>query len=129
MTNPEIGVWLSENGTVGTSDLSNLYRYCGNGPTNRVDPGGLASVEADDILSGWLDADNRPVGCMYKPDKLPETDPNCLGAALGVEPLPLPDARASDPDADLEEPIYLAIQTGRRLSAHVAAGAPGSGAT
>jgi predicted RNase H-like HicB family nuclease len=43
---------------------------------------------------------------------------------LRGEPLPLPDPNRSDPDADLEEPIYLAIQTGQRLSVHVTAGAP-----
>jgi predicted RNase H-like HicB family nuclease len=43
---------------------------------------------------------------------------------LGGEPLPLPEPKVSDPDADLEEPIYLAIQTGQRLSVQVAAGAP-----
>ena len=32
---------------------------------------------------------------------------------LRGEALPLPDANRSDPDADLEEPIYLAIQTGQ----------------
>ena len=40
---------------------------------------------------------------------------------LGGEPLPLPDPTVSDPDADLKEPIYLAIQTGQHLSIHVAA--------
>ncbi len=40
---------------------------------------------------------------------------------LAGEPLPLPDPKVSDPDADLEEPIYLAIQTGRHLSVQVAA--------
>ena len=29
---------------------------------------------------------------------------------LRGEPLPLPDSKVSDPDGDLEEPIYLAIQ-------------------
>jgi predicted RNase H-like HicB family nuclease len=43
---------------------------------------------------------------------------------LKGEPLPLPDSHISDPEADLEEPIYLAIQTGQRLSVQVAAGAP-----
>jgi predicted RNase H-like HicB family nuclease len=43
---------------------------------------------------------------------------------LGGEALPLSDPKVSDPDADLEEPIYLAIQTGQLLSVHVAAGAP-----
>jgi hypothetical protein len=35
---------------------------------------------------------------------------------LRGEPLPLPDAGRSDPEADLEEPIYLLIQTGQHLS-------------
>jgi predicted RNase H-like HicB family nuclease len=43
---------------------------------------------------------------------------------LRGEPLPLPDPNRTDPDADLEEPIYLTIQTGRRLSVQVTAGTP-----
>jgi predicted RNase H-like HicB family nuclease len=43
---------------------------------------------------------------------------------LAGEALPLPDVKASDPDADLEEPIYLTNQTGQHLSIQVAAGAP-----
>jgi predicted RNase H-like HicB family nuclease len=43
---------------------------------------------------------------------------------LAGEALPLPDPKVSDPDADLEEPIYLTIQTGQHLSVHVAAGGP-----
>lgn len=35
------------------------------------------------------------------------------------EALPLPDASRSDPDADLDEPIYLTIQTGQQLSVNV----------
>ncbi len=35
-------------------------------------------------------------------------------------PLPLPDSSRSDPDADLEEPIYLLMQTGQHLSQNVA---------
>jgi predicted RNase H-like HicB family nuclease len=34
---------------------------------------------------------------------------------LRGEPLPLPDPSRTDPEADLEEPIYLLIQTGQRL--------------
>jgi predicted RNase H-like HicB family nuclease len=40
------------------------------------------------------------------------------------EPLPLPDASRSDPDADIEEPIYLLIQTGQILSQHVTPASP-----
>jgi predicted RNase H-like HicB family nuclease len=43
---------------------------------------------------------------------------------LRGEALPLPDPSRSDADADLEEPIYLAIQTGQRLSVQVAASVP-----
>lgn len=35
---------------------------------------------------------------------------------LKGEPLPIPDPMATDPDADLEEPIHLAIQTGQQVS-------------
>lgn len=38
---------------------------------------------------------------------------------LRGEALPLPNASRSDPDADLEEPIYLAIQTGQHISVNI----------
>ncbi len=40
---------------------------------------------------------------------------------LRGEPLPLPDPARSDPDSDLEEPIYLVLQAGPQLSISVAA--------
>ena len=43
---------------------------------------------------------------------------------LRGEALPLPDASRSDPDADLEEPIHLAIQTGQYVSVNIAAAMP-----
>jgi predicted RNase H-like HicB family nuclease len=38
---------------------------------------------------------------------------------LRGEPLPLPDASRSDPQADLEEPIYLVLQAGQHISQQV----------
>lgn len=43
---------------------------------------------------------------------------------LRGEALPLPDANRSDPDADLEEPIYLTIQTGQSVSVNVGTTVP-----
>jgi predicted RNase H-like HicB family nuclease len=43
---------------------------------------------------------------------------------LRGEPLPLPDDRVSDIDADLEEPIYLLLQAGQQLAMQVTAPAP-----
>ncbi len=43
---------------------------------------------------------------------------------LRGEPLPTPDDRRSDPDADLQEPISLLLQTGQQLTPQVAAPAP-----
>ncbi len=40
---------------------------------------------------------------------------------LRGEPLPVPDPSRTDPEAELEEPIYLVLQTGQHLSLHVAA--------
>jgi predicted RNase H-like HicB family nuclease len=36
------------------------------------------------------------------------------------EPLPIPNASRSDPQAELEEPIYLVLQTGQHVSTQVA---------
>lgn len=43
---------------------------------------------------------------------------------LRGESLPIPDPTRSDSDADLEEPIYLVLQTGQQISIQVAAPAP-----
>ena len=43
---------------------------------------------------------------------------------LRGERLPPPDDHRSDPDADLQEPIYLLLQTGQHLTQQVAAPAP-----
>jgi predicted RNase H-like HicB family nuclease len=43
---------------------------------------------------------------------------------LRGEPLPVPDPSRADPTADLEEPIYLVLQTGQNLSLQVAAPVP-----
>jgi len=40
------------------------------------------------------------------------------------EPLPIPNPTATDPDADLEEPIHLGIQTGQQISTTIGAAAP-----
>ncbi|HEY2249958.1 MAG TPA: type II toxin-antitoxin system HicB family antitoxin [Planctomycetaceae bacterium] len=38
---------------------------------------------------------------------------------LRGEPLPMPDASRSDPQADLDEPIYLVLQAGQHISQQV----------
>ncbi len=43
---------------------------------------------------------------------------------LRGEALPLPDASRSDAEADLEEPIYLTIQTGQHVSVNVGTTVP-----
>ena len=43
---------------------------------------------------------------------------------LRGEPLPIPDPTRTDPRADLEEPLYLVLQTGQQLSLNVAAPTP-----
>ncbi|HEY6564631.1 MAG TPA: type II toxin-antitoxin system HicB family antitoxin [Pirellulaceae bacterium] len=43
---------------------------------------------------------------------------------LRGEPLPIPDPIRTDPQADLEEPLYLVLQTGQQLSLHVATPTP-----
>jgi hypothetical protein len=48
MTDPTIGVWLHDDGTIGKPDPYNLTRYVGNNPTNLTDPTGLAGVSVDE---------------------------------------------------------------------------------
>jgi predicted RNase H-like HicB family nuclease len=63
---------------------------------------------------------------------LDEARKNLAGALLDMgetnllrgEPLPLPNPSRSDPEADLEEPIYLLLQCGHQLSVQVAASPP-----
>ncbi len=63
---------------------------------------------------------------------LDEARKNLAGALLDMaetnllagEPLPLPDPARTDPDAELEEPIYLLLQAGQALSLQVAAPTP-----
>lgn len=63
---------------------------------------------------------------------LDETRRNLAGALYDMaetnllrgEALPLPDSSRSDPDADLEEPVYLALQTGQYLSVNVGTSVP-----
>jgi predicted RNase H-like HicB family nuclease len=63
---------------------------------------------------------------------LDEARANLAGALLDMAEtnllrgvaLPLPDPSRSDPDADLEEPIYLALQTGQQVSWTVTAPTP-----
>ena len=43
---------------------------------------------------------------------------------LRGEPLPLPDPGRTDAQAELEEPIYLVLQTGQRLSLQVTVPTP-----
>ena len=43
---------------------------------------------------------------------------------LRGEPLPLPDDRRTDADADLEEPIYLLLQAGQQLAQQVTVPVP-----
>ena len=38
---------------------------------------------------------------------------------LRGEPLPVPDSGRSDPQAELDEPIYLVLQTGQHISQQV----------
>jgi len=43
---------------------------------------------------------------------------------LRGEALPVPDPGRSDPEAELEEPIYLAVQAGQNVSQHVTTATP-----
>ncbi len=46
MTDPTIGVWISEDGEVGAPDARNLYRFEGNNPENAVDPSGEGAISS-----------------------------------------------------------------------------------
>lgn len=43
---------------------------------------------------------------------------------LRGEPLPVPDSARSDPQAELDEPIYLVLQAGQHISTRVATPTP-----
>jgi len=43
---------------------------------------------------------------------------------LKAEALPIPDPGATDPDADLEEPIHLILQAGQQITTTVGISAP-----
>ena len=43
---------------------------------------------------------------------------------LKGEPLSIPDSTLTDQDADIEEPIYLVLQTGQQIATTVGTGAP-----
>jgi len=43
---------------------------------------------------------------------------------LRGEALPVPDPARSDPEAELEEPIYLVLQTGQNVTQQVTAATP-----
>jgi predicted RNase H-like HicB family nuclease len=63
---------------------------------------------------------------------LDEARENLAGALLDMaetnllrgEPLPLPDATRTDPQSELEEPIYLVLHAGQHVSMQVATPAP-----
>ena len=54
-----IGMWISDDGEIGTPDPSNLYRYVGNNPTNRTDPTGLYETDIHFYMTYYL---SRAVG-------------------------------------------------------------------
>jgi len=45
------GIWISDDGQIGTPDPVNLYRFGGNNPVNRTDPSGLAWTEATAVTA------------------------------------------------------------------------------
>jgi uncharacterized protein RhaS with RHS repeats len=70
MNHPGIGVWLNRDGTVGTPDPSNPYRYVGNNPSNEVDPTGLAADPVNkpieiEFTEKYIQ-DNQPVSVTLK---------------------------------------------------------------
>ncbi len=81
------------------------------------------------IRGAWFTEDVYPAEVLDFPGtvscgrKVKESRKNLADALLDMaetpllrgEALPLPDASLSDPDADVEEPIYLLFQTGHRL--------------
>ena len=51
---PTVGRWLSEDPAGLAAGDANLYRYCGNGPTDGTDPSGLYKRESLEFPGIWL---------------------------------------------------------------------------
>ena len=51
-----VGRWMSQDPLAYEAEDFNLYRYCGNGPTNRTDPTGLRPPNDahDALMMGWI---------------------------------------------------------------------------
>ncbi|NLX96620.1 MAG: hypothetical protein GXY83_10625 [Rhodopirellula sp.] len=72
-----VGRWLSEDPISFGGGDANLYRYCGNSPANYVDPSGLWSWDAVDLMSALIPAIVSP----FLGPALPILGP--LGGLLG----------------------------------------------
>jgi predicted RNase H-like HicB family nuclease len=82
-----------------------------------------ASYKYDDEDKAWLAEVLDFPGTISFGLSLEEARKNLSSALLDMaetnlvmgEALPLPDATLTDPEADIEEPIYLLLQTGTQL--------------
>ena len=73
---------------------------------------GGVHAEALDFPGVITCADNLPEARRLLAEALVDMAETCL--LLG-DPLPRPDARCTDPDADIEEPIYLLLTAAFRV--------------
>ncbi len=70
---PAVGRWISEDSIGFAAGHSNLYRCVGNGPTNFIDPNGLASSYPDHVDSNGINWRYDPIKDQYKPVEGPAT--------------------------------------------------------
>lgn len=103
---PWLGRWISPD-PAGTSDGLNLYRFCGNNPTCRVDPDGRMWQQPDDVLDDFVKV---------------EAD---LRAEFGLPPIVLP-ATEQDDDESMDYQDSPASSQGHDSEDEASPGSPGS---
>jgi uncharacterized protein RhaS with RHS repeats len=101
MYDPKVGRWLSEDPLGFKAGDENLYRYVGNGPTNDVDPMGLAPGDVEDFIEGFVEGSG--LGHIFRKPAAPspivprKPPPSGIGAVGGGAIDHAPASRGTQP--------------------------------